>query len=404
LSLREYKNQLVGNLHSYKANSRTHSDEQINQVVKSIQEFGFTNPILIDENSTIIAGHCRLEAAKRLGMDEVPCIVLDGLSEAQRAAYVIADNKLALNAGWDITVLQSEFEKLKGLDFDLELTGFGLDELCEFMPDDEPEVFCDEDDCPEAPVEPITKLGDVWLLGEHRLMCGDSTSIDMVNRLMDGAKADLVFTDPPYNVASESKNYAADCSKAMNDLSNSEWDKDFDIRPSLLNAINSSQDSATYYVWSSHFLIADIWDILKEYCDFYSYLVWSKPNPMPSLSKRHPTWNTELCAYGTRGTKRKVNFPKSGHFLSCREVVKKSDGSHPTQKPIELIEPIIEFSSAKGQSVLDLFGGSGSTLIACEKLKRKCYMMELDPIYCDVIIKRYENYTGKKAILEDKDA
>jgi DNA modification methylase len=218
---------------------------------------------------------------------------------------------------------------------------------------------------------------------------------------MGGVKADMVFTDPPYNVASDSKNYAADCSKAMNDLRNAEWDKDFDIKPALVNAINASKDSATYYIWSSHFLIAEIWAILKEYCDFHSYLVWSKPNPMPSLSKRHPTWNTELCAYGTRGSKRKVNFPKDGHFLSCREVVKKSDGTHPTQKPIELIVPIIEFSSAKGQSVLDLFGGSGSTLIACEKTGRHCYMMELDPKYCDVIVKRWEQFTGKKAVLNE---
>ncbi|CAB4152201.1 COG0863 DNA modification methylase [uncultured Caudovirales phage] len=402
MSLRDYKSVPVGDLVKYKANSRTHSDEQIAKIVRSINEFGFTNPLLIDENNCIIAGHGRLAAAQVAGIDELPCIVLSGLSDEQKAALVIADNKIALDAGWDREILLGQFEFLKGFDYDLTLTGFDLEELSEIFPDELPDAFCGEDDLPLA-VETQTQLGDLWLLGDHRLLCGDSTVATDVERLMNGNKADVVFTDPPYNVASDSKNFASDCSKAMNDLSNAEWDKDFDIKPALLNAINSSQDSATYYVWSSHFLIADIWDILKEYCDFYGYLVWSKPNPMPSLSKRHPTWNTELCAYGTRGTKRKVNFPKSGHFLSCREVVKKSDGSHPTQKPIELIEPLVEFSSTKGQLVLDLFGGSGSTLIACEKLKRKCFMMELSPEYCDVIIKRYENYSGKKAIREAKD-
>lgn len=359
MTLPVYKEIKLNLIKKYTNNSRKHSEHQVQQVVNSIEEFGFTNPILIDENNQIIAGHCRLDAAKLLKLESVPCIVLSHLTDAQKKAYVIADNKLALNSDWDIGMLQKEFEALKLDEFNLELTGFSLEELIDIFPHEEPEVFCDEDDCPDAPEEPIAKLGEVWLLGEHRLMCGDSTSIDAVDKLMNGVKVDIVFTDPPYNVASDSKNFASDCSKAMNDLSNAEWDKDFDIKPALLNAINASHDSATYYIWSNHFLISDIWNILKEYCDFYSYLVWSKPNPMPSLSKRHPTWNTELCAYGTRGTKRKVNFPKSGHFLSCREVVKKSDGSHPTQKPIELIEPLVEFSSTKGQLVLNLFGGSG---------------------------------------------
>ena len=401
ITLPVYKKVKLSEIKPYPQNSRTHSKDQVQQVINSIKEFGFTNPILIDSDNMIIAGHCRFEAAKKLKLIEIPAIVLDHLSDVQKTAYVIADNKLALNAGWDIDILLSQFDVLKMHDFNIETTGFTIEELCEIMPIELNDGLCDEDLCPEIPEEPKTKLGDVWILGEHKLLCGDSTSIDCVDKLMNGEKADLVFTDPPYNVASESKNFAAHCSKAMNDLSNAEWDKDFDIKPALINAINASHDSATYYVWSSHFLIADIWDILKDYCDFHSYLVWSKPNPMPSLSKRHPTWNTELCAYGTRGSKRKVNFPTSGHFLSCRDVVKQSDGTHPTQKPLDLITPLIEFSSEEGQLILDLFGGSGSTLIACEKLNRMCFMMELDPKYCDVIISRWEQFTGKVAILED---
>lgn len=236
-------------------------------------------------------------------------------------------------------------------------------------------------------------------VGGHVVMCEDSTSIDVVEKLMNGEKADMVFTDPPYNVASDSVNFASNVSKSMNDLKNSEWDKGFEIEPSILNAITASKDSATFYIWTSHYLFNRIIETLKPFCDFTSYLVWNKPNPMPSLSKRHPTWNTEICVYGTRGSKRTVNFPSNGHFLSCRTVVKKSDGSHPTQKPLELIEPLIEFSSGENQLILDLFGGSGSTLIACEKTNRKCFMMELDPRYCDTIIARWEKYTGKQAVL-----
>ena len=189
----------------YAKNSRTHSAVQIHQVVQSINEFGFTNPILIDENNQIIAGHCRFEAAKILQMQTLPCIILSHLSEAQKRAYIIADNKLALNAGWDVNILQSEFNFLKEQDFNIELTGFNLEELCELFPQDEIEVFCDENDCPEPPVESMTKLGDFWVLGEHRLLCGDSTVSTDVERLLGGQAPNTMITDPPYGV-----NYEAD--------------------------------------------------------------------------------------------------------------------------------------------------------------------------------------------------
>lgn len=232
----------------------------------------------------------------------------------------------------------------------------------------------------------------------HRVMCGDSTDKADVDRLMDGAKADMVFTDPPYNVASDSNNHVGDLRpNSYGKLKDAEWDKDFKIEAALDRMVDAVSETSTMYIWTSHFLINDIWQHLKDF-GYTSYLVWSKPNPMPSLSKRHPAWNTELCVYASRGGKRVVNYPSEGHFLSCREVVKKSDGTHPTQKPLELITPLIEFSSNQGWSVLDLFLGSGSTLIACEKTNRQCYGLEIDPHYCSVIIKRYQDYTGKEAV------
>jgi len=241
-------------------------------------------------------------------------------------------------------------------------------------------------------------VGKLKLKSQHRILCGDSTDKSQVDRLMDGEKADMVFTDPPYNIASDSKNFAADKSKAMKDLAEADWDKNFKIEPALDRMVDAVSETSTMYIWTSQFLINDIWLHLKDF-GYTNYLVWSKPNPMPSLSKRHPTWATELCVYASRGTKRTVNFPKEGHFLSCREVVKKSDGTHPTQKPLDLIIPIIEFSSNKDQSVLDLFLGSGSTLIACEKTQRSCYGMEIDPHYCSVIIERWQQFTGKKVVI-----
>lgn len=389
-------------------NNNKHPKEQIERLAKLIKYQGFRNPLVVSNRSGfVLCGHGRIEAAKIAGLKEVPVMYQDFENEAQEYAYLTSDNAIASWSELDLSAVNTEMLDL-GPDFDVDLLGikdFVIEPIEKFEPQ------ADEDEVPEV-VHPITRRGDIWLLGNHKLMCGDSTMIDDVEKLMNGEKADMVFTDPPYNVASHSKNFAANTKsnlkdkknkwlgKSMNQLEESSWDKDFDIEPPLINAINSSKDSATYYIWTSQFLIPKIWEILDLYCDFTSYLIWSKTNPMPSISKRHPTWNTELCAYGTRGTKRIVNFPDGENFLSCRVLPKKSDGTHPTQKPLELIEPLIEFSSGKNQLILDLFLGSGSTLIACEKINRKCYGMELDEKYCDVIINRWQNYTGKKATLE----
>lgn len=398
----EVKVKSVDDLIPYARNSRTHSEEQVLQIASSIREFGFNNPVLIDQDGGIIAGHGRVLAARKIGINEVPTIELSHLTETQKKAYVIADNKIALNAGWDEEMLKLELEELRLADFDIDLTGFTDEEFNLLM--DEPETqregLTDGDEVPAIVENPITKPGDIWILGNHRVMCGDSTNIDDVEKLMIGEKADMVFTDPPYNIASDSHNFASDVSKSMMELKNSEWDKAFNPEDSITSILYAVKENVTVYIWTSHFLFKNIIDLLSGWSDYTSYLVWSKPNPMPSLSKRHPTWNTELCVYASKGSKRTVNFPNEGHFLSCREVVKKSDGSHPTQKPIELIEPIILFSSDTGHIVLDLFGGSGSTMIACEKTGRQSRLMELDPKYCDVIVKRWQDFTGKDAVLE----
>lgn len=378
----------------YVNNAKIHSEEQVTMIASSIREFGFLSPVLIDRDFNIIAGHGRVMAAKKLNMESVPCVFVEGLTEAQRKAYILADNRLGELADWDMDLVNMELEALDDMDFDVSLTGFEMPEIKV----EDAEII--EDDVPDD-AEARCKLGDIWQLGNHRLICGDCTDINVIDTLMDGAKADMVFTDPPYNIASDSKNFAADVSKAMKNLSESEWDKDFSIREALDNIYITLADNASVYVCTSHFLASEIWDWMKEWSDHYSYCVWSKPNPMPSLAKRHWTWNTELICYATRG-KHTFNFPKEGHALSTWTINKRNgDTGHPTEKPVEVPAMAIKHSSKTKDVILDLFGGSGSTLIACEQLDRKCFMCELDPHYCDVIIQRWENLTGKEAVLLD---
>ena len=378
-------------LKPYENNAKIHTAEQIEQIKRSIEEFGFNDPVAVWHDNEIIEGHGRLLAVMEMeDIEEVPIIRLDDLTDEERRAYMLAHNKLTMNTDFDFEMLDSELDDI----IDIDMSEFGFDIEIE---DDEPEDIVEDEFAEE--VETRCKLGDIWLLGNHRLICGDSTDIAVIDRLMDGVKADMVFTDPPYNIASDSKNFAADVSKAMKDLSESEWDKDFDIRGVLDNILVSIAENATVYVCTSHFLASDIWAWMKEWADHYLYCVWSKPNPMPSLAKRHWTWNTELICYATRG-KHTFNFPKEGHALSTWTINKKNgDTEHPTEKPVEVPAMAISHSSKKDDVVLDLFGGSGSTLIACEQLNRECYMCELDPHYCDVIIQRWENFTGEKAVI-----
>lgn len=384
----EYVN--IDSIEPYKNNARNHGDKDVQAIKRSIEEFGFNDPIGI-WNNQIVEGHGRLLAAKELGMKTVPVIRLDEMTDEQRKAYALAHNKTAELSEWDFDTLASELQDISTID--MSEFGFDIPELEEVGA----EII--EDEAPDVPEEARAKLGDMYQLGEHRLICGDCTDINVLDTLMGGVKADLVFTDPPYNIASDSKNFASDCSKAMNRLSEAEWDKDFRIEDALNSIYEIMSQDLTVYICTSHFLAERIWAWMRQWADHYSYCIWNKPNPMPSLAKRHWTWNTEIICYATRG-KHTFNFPESGHALSTWTINKKNGKTgHPTEKPVEVPAMAISHSSKEGDIVLDVFGGSGSTLIACEQLGRKCYMCELDPHYVDVIIERWERFTGLKAEL-----
>lgn len=373
----------------YAMNSRTHSDEQVAQIAASIREFGFTNPILIDDAAGIIAGHGRLMAAKKLKLDEVPTITLKGLTEAQKKAYVIADNKLALNAGWDTEALTAELRRLQELDFNLDLIGFDSDELAQLLEPEQVEGLTDEDDVPDVPETPVTVEGDIWVLGNHRLMCGDSTSIDAVDKLMNGAFADMVFTDPPYGVAYQSNMRTK--TQKFDVLKND--DVILDIAPVI-----EAASTGWVFVWTS-------WKVLTLWIEQFASLgyptnqiIWFKGGGGIGDLKKTFSSDYETALVWNRGAeltgKRIGSVWKVGKDNA-------SDYAHPTQKPVALAEEAIDKTTRVDYKILDLFGGSGSTLIACEKTNRNAYLMELDPKYCDVIIKRWQDYTGKKAIHAD---
>lgn len=375
----------VASLIPYARNSRTHSDEQVGQIAASIKEWGFTNPILVDIDGEIIAGHGRLLAAQKLNIDEVPTMTAVGWSEAQKRAYVIADNKLALNAGWDNEILKVELDGLKDLDFDIDLTGFNADELADLFPEPEKAGLTDEDDVPEAPDKPVTVEGDIWVLGNHRLMCGDSTSIDAVEKLMGGVKADMVFTDPPYGV--DYKGINNDDRGGLDEL----------LRSSFSNYLTTSKTGASIYVFHSD-KCADIFhSVFREFFHFSSMIIWAK-NSL-TLSRTDYQSQHEPCLYGWMNNGSHT-FYGDRRQTSVWKFDKERVEGHTTPKPISLIERALSNSSKGGDTVTDLFGGSGSTLIACEKTARDCRMMELDPKYCDVIIKRWQDFTGKQAVHE----
>ena len=376
----------------YVNNSRTHSDEQVAQVAASIKEFGFTNPVLIDNDNMIIAGHGRIKAAMRLGLTEAPCIRLAHLSEAQKKAYIIADNKLALNAGWDDELLRLELGQLGEDGFDLSLTGFDDDELSKLLIPEQIDGLTDEDDVPEVPENPVTVEGDVWVLGNHRLMCGDSTSIDAVDRLMDGRKANMLHTDPPYGV---------DYEGVPNDHL-----KDSQLEAFLHDAFSSAfaflESGSNVYVWHADITALEFISAFRS-AGFTQArpptIQWLKPSLVMSQGDYHS--QNEPCLYGWKDGKGRVRV-KDRKQTTIWKIERTTDAKiHPTMKPVELCERAIQNSSVANCIVLDLFGGSGSTLIACEKTVRDCRMMELDPKYCDVIIKRWQDFTGKEAIHED---
>ncbi len=370
-----------GDLIPYINNSRTHSDNQVQQVASSIKEFGFTNPILIDERDGIIAGHGRLMAAQKLGLDEVPTITLKGLTEAQRKAYVIADNQLAMNADWDLDALKVEVERLTELDFDIDLLGFDEDMLAGLMEEDPAEGLTDEDDVPDLEDDPVTVEGDVWILGNHRLMCGDSTSIDAVDKLMAGNKADMVFTDPPYNVGFNGRSGKHDVIK--NDALE---EGEFDSFIGEICQIIKTVDPQVYYVWCNWKFYAQ----LQGRLDYKACIVWAKNVFGMGNGYRH---QHEFCLFNGKIDEAIKNES------DLWSIKKDSRYVHPTQKPVEL--SVRAFGNhIRLTNVLDLFGGSGSTLIGAEQTGRKSFVMELDAKYCDVIIKRWQDFTGQEAIME----
>lgn len=379
----------------YARNSRTHSDDQIAQIAASIHEFGWTNPVLVDGESGIIAGHGRVLAARKLGLTEVPVVELAHLTPAQRRAYVIADNKLAENAGWDFDVLAVELDELRDDGFDLDLLGFTQSELNDLVGTDKSVPLTDEDEVPTPPQDPVTKPGDMWVCGKHRVMCGDSTSIEAVEALCsDGV--DMLLTDPPYNVAYEGK--TKDALTIQNDAMGDGDFRQF-LRDAFVSANAVMKPGAVFYIWHAdsegyNFRGACLdagWKVRQ--C-----LVWKKQSMV--LGRQDYQWRHEPCLYGWKDG--------AGHLWAAdrkQTTILEFDrpqrsGEHPTMKPVALFEYQMLNNTKGGDIVLDLFGGSGTTLIAAEKNERIARIIEIDPRYCDVIIKRWQDFTGKEAILE----
>jgi DNA modification methylase len=384
-----YKTESVNSLIPYARNSRTHSDAQVTKIAASIKEFGFLNPVIVDGENGIVAGHGRVMAAKKLGMDEVPVVEANHLTEAQRRAYVIADNRLALDAGWDDEMLRVEFAELEGLGFDLDLTGFTPEEIAALEPEQLTEGLTDEDAVPEVPVDPVTKPGDVWLMGKHRLMCGDSTSIDAVNVLMAGEKADILFTDPPYGI--NFKPQRCTHNRILNDnLDGAEFD-DF-LDGTFSSALASMKPDTYAFIWTGWSKIGAFERSIQKHFKIQAMHVWVKNNfgiGYYSRPKHEPFY---LCLNG------KPVYPSKAP-ADVWDAARVHKTIHSCEKPVTLITDILD-TYHKNSAVLDLFGGSGSTLIACEKTNRHARLMELDPKYCDVIVKRWQDFTGKQATLE----
>ncbi len=395
----EHSIQQIINLIPYINNSRTHSDEQVSQVASSIHEFGFTSPVLIDEQGGIIAGHGRVMAAQKLNLSEVPCITLKGLTEAQKKAYIIADNQLPLNAGWDLDKLKLEVETLKELDFDVELLGFD-DDFLDGLLDVQTDGLTDEDSVPELPETPVSVLGDIWQLGNHRLMCGSSTEAHAVDALLDGQEPNTMITDPPYGVEYDAgwraeakgtkKTEREEVSSLQND-NQADWYDAYVLFPGNVA-----------YVWHASAFTDVVMDGLKRAgFEIKAQIIWNKN--VHALSRSDYQWKHEPCWYGI---KKGANHNWKGDrkqktIWDVQNVMFEKDAggktSHPTQKPVQLYVNSINNHTNSGEYIYEPFGGSGSSIIAAEKTNRRSLTMELDEKFIDVIIGRWELYTGKLA-------
>ena len=371
----------ISTIKPYENNPRKLKDSAIEKVAMSLKEYGFRQPIVVDKDNIIVAGHTRYRASKKLGLKNVPISVIDNLTPEQINAYRIADNRTAEESEWDNELLKMEIKELEAQDFKLDLLGFNEDQLNDLL-FEEKQGLTDEDEVPETPEEPISKLGDIWKLGNHRVMCGDSTFIDNIDLLTKKEKIDMVFTDPPYNIDYQG---VKDKRKIKNDKMDDDSFVDF-LTSSLLGC-------ETMYVccsWQYAHLFREA--MIKIARKPKAMIIWDKVNPAQHLDKYFKQHEI-IYYYGDFGGQKTLR----GDVWNLK---RKKNTLHPTMKPVELITMALEDQKDK-KTIYDGFLGSGSTIIACEKMDRICYGMELDPKYCDVIIKRWENFTGKKAELEN---
>lgn len=412
----------IASLRPYARNARTHSKKQVKQIASSIGRFGFTNPVLISEDGEIIAGHGRVEAAKSLGWKTVPTIVLAHLSETERRAYVLADNKLALNAGWDREILAIELQALVDLEFETELTGFSLaeidlliDEAAEADPEGSSSV---DDDCPLPGAVAVTRSGDLWHLGRHRLLCGDTRMAADMDRVMGSDRADMVFTDPPYNVAIDGNVCGLGTVKhrefafASGEMSGEQFTAF--LTETLGNIARVMRDGAIAFVCMDWRHMGELLAAGEEsFAEFKNLVVWNKTNggmgafyrskhELIFVFKQGTAAHTNSFGLGETGRYRTNVWDYAG-ISSIGANRSEELAMHPTVKPVALIADAIRDCSRRGEIVLDGFGGSGSTLIAAEKTGRAARVIEYDPHYCDTIIKRWEAYTGKRAVLGSTD-
>ena len=381
----------------YARNARTHSEAQVAQIAASIVEFGFTNPILAGSDGVIVAGHGRLAAAQKLGLAVVPVVVLDHLTPTQRRALVIADNRIAENAAWDDDLLRVELEGLQDEGFDLDLTGFDADALAELLAGDEPdnEGQTDEDAVPDVGDAPVSRPGDVWHLGPHRLLCGDATVATSYEALLDGEAVDMVFTDPPYNVnyANSAKDKMRGKDRAI--LNDNLGDGFYDFLLAALTPTLAHCRGAIYVAMSSSEL-----DTLQSAFraaggHWSTFIIWAKNTFTLGRADYQRQYEPILYGWPEGGERHWCGDRDQGDVWQIKKPQK--NDLHPTMKPVELVERALRNSSRPGNVVLDPFGGSGTTLIAAEKAGRVARLIELDPKYADVIVRRWEDYTGKKA-------
>jgi DNA modification methylase len=385
----------------YEENPRQIGPDAVAKVAKSIKKYGFVSPIIVNDENVVLAGHTRLQAAISLGLKQVPVHTKSGLSEAAQRAYRLADNRVAEESRWDFPMLTEELSFLKDDDFDLTFTGFDPDELDKYLGIDVEDGLTDADETPELADDPVTVMGDIWQLGNHRLLCGDATKIDEVEKVMDGVKANLFLTDPPYEVTPTSvthysgdgmikggwmgKDYPVNQGKMFDVPAFSEW---------VLACLPSMAENSDCYIMSNDRNLSDIMGAAMDNgWRYHNILIWQKPNGIPN---RWYFKDIEFTFYGFIGKAKTINIPASTCTYKCKHEQNKE---HMSQKPVELFEHYILNSTNTGDFVLEPFGGSGTAVIACEQTNRNCRVMEIEPKYCDVIIKRWQNFTGKAATL-----